>query len=120
MPVRATPEPATLPTADDLARYMRIESTDAKDTEELEGAIDDATDEIMSQLLDFVDDAGNPTDLVPRRVRRAVLMQAARLYRRRASVSGYEGFNDIGVIRVPSNDEDIERLIDPYRAHEFA
>lgn len=53
---------------------------------------------------------------VPASVKRATVMMAAKLHKRRDSVSGVEGFADFGVVRISNRtDPDIAMLLDPYR-----
>lgn len=52
---------------------------------------------------------------VPGPVERATLMMAARLWKRRASLTGVEGFGDFGVVRIARTDADVAMLLGPYR-----
>lgn len=56
---------------------------------------------------------------VPDPIKRATLLRAARLYRRKGSPEGVAGFGDFGVVRVGRNDPDYEALIAPYIADEM-
>lgn len=56
----------------------------------------------------------------PNEIDQAVVMQAARLYRRRYSIGGFEGFGDLGIARVPGLDPDIEDLLTRYLSYDFA
>lgn len=47
-------------------------------------------------------------------VQQAVLLLAARLYKRRNSPEGVAGWDDLGAIRIIARDPDIERLIEQY------
>jgi hypothetical protein len=52
---------------------------------------------------------------VPASVKRATLMMAAKLHKRRDSISGVEGFGDFGVVRVSTRqDADIVNLLSQY------
>ena len=47
-------------------------------------------------------------------VQQAVLLLAARLYKRRQSPEGVAGWEDMGAVRIISRDPDVERLIEQY------
>jgi hypothetical protein len=52
---------------------------------------------------------------VPASVKRATIMMAAKLHKRRDSISGVEGFGDFGVVRVSTRqDADIVNLLSQY------
>lgn len=61
-----------------------------------------------------------PTDPWPANVEEAVLLQAARLYKRRNSPEGVTGFGDLGVVRITALDPDIDQLLGPDLAYWFA
>ena len=65
-------------------------------------------------------DGASPPETVPSPVGRAVLMRAAALYRRRNSVNGFDGYDDLGTVPVRASDPDIERLVDRWRAWSWA
>jgi Phage gp6-like head-tail connector protein len=120
--VPAPPPPGSswvpLPTVDDMKSYLSI--TSDKDQADLTDALDDATERICART-GFVSETGDPTvGPVPRGVRRAVLLQCARWFRRRNSVSGFEGFGDQGIVAVRALDPDIEDAIERWRLWEFA
>jgi hypothetical protein len=53
---------------------------------------------------------------VPAPVKQACLLAARRLVDRKDSPSGFQGFDDIGVIRIsPRDDPDAVRMLNPYR-----
>jgi hypothetical protein len=52
---------------------------------------------------------------VPAQVKRATLMIAARLHKRRESVEGVAGFGDFGVVRISRTDADVATLLDGLR-----
>lgn len=53
---------------------------------------------------------------VPSAVKLATLMVAARLWSRRRSASGVEGFGEFGVVRITrASDPDVAALLDPHR-----
>lgn len=54
-------------------------------------------------------------------LRMPTVMKAARLYSRRKSITGIEGFSDFGPVRVSrSEDPDIAALLDQLRRHDYA
>lgn len=53
---------------------------------------------------------------VPPEVHRACLLKAARLYNRKDSPTGVLGFNNIGAVRLSSEDADVRSLLTPYVA----
>lgn len=57
-----------------------------------------------------VDEGPSPAALV-----QAVYLLTARYLARRNSPEGFVGLGDLGPARVPINDRDVERLIDPWR-----
>jgi len=108
------------PTVNALKLWLSIESTSSEVTPLLQDAVAVATERVLSRCVPFVDDVGNPTDLVPQVIYQAILMQSARWYRRRNSVSGVEGYADIGLFRLSSLDPDIEQLVERWLGHDFA
>lgn len=52
---------------------------------------------------------------VPAPVKHATVMWAARLWKRRQSVSGVEGFGEFGPVRISRHDADIEGLLAGFR-----
>jgi len=112
------------PTADDLAQYLSM--TQAALTAEVRAALDAAAQDQTDYVLGICDysliiaDGGDPPTTVPSPLFRAVLMGSARLYRRRNSVNGYDGVDDLGSVPVRASDGDIERLYDRWRAWAFA
>lgn len=52
---------------------------------------------------------------VPDPVAQATLMVAARLWKRRSSPTGVEGFGDFGIIRPTRTDSDVAAMLAPYR-----
>lgn len=61
-------------------------------------------------------DGADPPFTVPSAVAQAVLMRAAAIYRRRNSVNGFDGYEDLGTVPVRASDPDIERLISRWLA----
>ena len=52
---------------------------------------------------------------VPADIKRATMIEAVRLYKRRDAVFGQTGSPETGVINLPPLDPDVKRLIAPYR-----
>ena len=81
--------------------------------EVMEQALEAAEERITERCMTLADPR-------PEVVDQAVIMLTARLYRRRFSVSGFEGFGDLGIARVPALDPDIEDLLIRYLRYDFA
>lgn len=112
-----------LPTADELADYLSMKQTLLPEVLEALGqCANDAADYTLSRLSGplMVADGAVPPDTVPGPVARAVLMYGAALWRRRNSVNGYDGYDDLGTVRVTGFDPDVERQLDRWRAWTFA
>lgn len=110
------------PTVDDLVGWLKLQSDPDSPTlavynECFTAAIDDIESRVSS---DFVIADGfslvEGDDNYPPRVRTAVLIKAARLAKRSTSPEGVAGMSEYGVvIRIMSNDPDIEGLITRYK-----
>ena len=81
--------------------------------EVLQQALDAAVERVVSRCMPLPDPWPDVVD-------QAVTMQAARLYRRRFSVGGFEGFGDLGIARVPTLDPDVEDMLTRWRSYDFA
>lgn len=106
---------ATKPTPAELAAWLDIPTTpplSAEKTVQLQLCIDTAVDDIDERCW-----LPSPW---PTKVKTAVLMQAARYYKRKGSPEGVAGFNDFGVVRVSTLDPDVEKLVGRYLKVEFA
>lgn len=103
---------------DDVKKYLGAQPTSTPVNDEvLTNALEAATDRITSRCMDqFVLDP----ETWPDEIDQAITMLAARLYRRRFSVGGFEGFGDLGIARVPALDPDIEDLLTRYVRYDFA
>jgi hypothetical protein len=119
-PVLHAPTVTPLPTVDELASYLSITAASRPPDVDaaLTGVLVDTVDYQLGRCsYDRMIAAGaDPPTTVPANVSRAILMDAARLYRRANSVNGYDGYDDLGTVPVRGNDPEIERMIDPYRA----
>lgn len=109
----------------DVKKYLgsQPQSTPVND-EVLTNALEAAEERVTSRCMDVYVQAPVP-DTEPPWARpdvidQAVTMLAARLYRRRFSVGGFEGFGDLGLARVPALDPDIEDLLTRYVRYDFA
>jgi hypothetical protein len=105
----------TAPTADDVRDYLGSNAGGPIAMSTLEKALASARERVLDRCMPFPDDKPLPEIVV-----QAITMFAARLYRRRFSTSGYEGFGDVGIARVASLDPDIEDLLIRYLRYDFA
>lgn len=104
---------STAITIDDVAAWLGITTRNA------------AIDSMMQRCLDAV--VSNVADRIgswvpepwPSNVETAVLMQSARVYKRRSSPEGVAGFGDLGVVRVTLLDPDVVDLLGPDLAFHF-
>ena len=105
-------------TIDDVRDYLGAQpGSGPVNNEVLQQALDTATERVKSRCIEhFVWDP----DFYPIEVDQSITMLAARLYRRRFSVNGYEGFGDLGIARVGGLDQDIEDLLTRYLRYDFA
>lgn len=101
------------PTSDDVRDYLGAQPGGPINMEQVDKALVSAKYRIIERCMAF----GDP---LPELVEQAIVMLAARLYRRRNSVGGFEGFGDFGVVRVPALDPDIEDLLIRYLKYDFA
>ena len=100
-------------TADDVRDYLGAQPGGPIVMEQVEKALQAAEQRVAARIMVQPDPRPGVID-------QAVTMFAARLYRRRNSVGGFEGFGDLGLARVPSLDPDIEDLLMQYLKYEFA
>lgn len=98
---------ADRPTPSDLIVWLGL-GTQLNDQDQ--SALSDAVDTAIEAIEGRVSYA----DVYPTPIRLAVMMTAARLYKRRGTPEGYTPGGELGVIRVSSIDQDVEALIDPY------
>lgn len=108
------------PTTDDLVGWLKLRTPiDAGVTAQLDEAFAAALSEIESRITnifvcadgyDLCDGANYPP-----RVRTAVLLRAARLYKRTLSPEGVAAMAELGMIHIAGNDSDVEKLIGRYR-----
>jgi len=82
------------------------------------GAKSTSDDKILSQCLEasgsWIYDRVRPSAIKNPEVVQAVLLLAARLYKRRLSPEGVAGWEDMGAVRVVARDPDIDRLIEQH------
>jgi hypothetical protein len=82
------------------------------------GAKSTEGDKVLAQCLeaagDWVYDRVRPDTVRRSEVVQAVLLLAARLYKRRLSPEGVAGWEDMGAVRVVARDPDIDRLIEQH------
>lgn len=75
-------------------------------------------DAVLSMALEaagaWVYDRVRASDVRHPDVAQAVLLLAARLYKRRLSPEGVAGFDDMGPMRVVSRDPDVDRLLEQH------
>jgi hypothetical protein len=89
-------------TLDNLKEMLQI--TSASDDNVLQKKIETANSWVLERIM-----AGH--EQAPE-VQEAILMLAARLYKRRQSPEGVAGWGDLGVIRVMAKDPDIKALLE--------
>jgi hypothetical protein len=116
------PELVALPLGAELAAYLSLATPAQAVLDALDGCCVIAADYELGRLSCALmeADGATPPATVPSPVGRAVLMRAAALWRRRNSVNGFDGFDDLGTVPVRASDPDIERAIDRWRAWSFA
>lgn len=82
------------------------------------GTVSSKDDDILRRCLmaagDWVYDRVLPTNVKRSEVQQAVLLLAARLYKRRLSPEGVAGWEDMGAVRVVARDPDIDRLLEQH------
>lgn len=103
-------------TVEDVKKYLGSQPVSAPVNDEvLTDALAAAEDRVTTRCMDSANVDPRPTELD-----QAVTMLAARLYRRRFSIGGFEGFGDLGIARIPALDPDIEDLLIRYLRYDFA
>jgi hypothetical protein len=112
------------PVGADLALYLSLKNDLTADTAlaaQLDEACEDAADRELARLSCalLAADGADPPNTVPGPVARAILARAAALWRRRNSVNGFDGFDDLGTVPVRTADPDIEAGIDRWRAWSY-
>lgn len=104
---------ATSVTINDVWAWMNTGSrlgdsaTPTYNLDQLQWSLDAATEQIESQC--------SLPDVYPQSVELAIIMTAARLYKRTGTPEGLTTFQDFGAIRVSAFDADVDNLIMPYR-----
>jgi len=89
-------------TAADVLEHLELDAADVDA---------DAFDDVIAAAAGVLNDDYDLTAAESVRADRAVVMYAARLYRRRFAVNGVEAVADWGPIRVSVSDPDIHRLL---------
>lgn len=97
----------SIPTAEQVADWADLEA-DAGTLETIQTCVD-AVEASLLTTYDF-----DPDDC-PADVFQAVLMQSARLYRRRTTPDGIATFGQDFAVRVNRFDPDIDALLEPYK-----
>lgn len=101
-------------TIDDVRGFLGAQPGNAPlVNEQIQAALDSAEERIKERCVPMSTPRPDVVD-------QAVIMHSARLYRRRYSISGYEGFGDLGIARIPVLDADIEDLLIRYLRYDFA
>lgn len=101
-------------TVDDVRDYLGAERLSPVDENALVDALA-AAEELIAKRCWWDTTQGDPYV-----IDQATVMQAARLFRRKFSVTGFEGFGDLGIARIPVLDPDIETLVMLYLRYDFA
>lgn len=116
------PHVVPMPTGSDLATHLSLDNPSSGQVDAFDVVMVEAGDYLLSRLsYDLLRAAGaTPPDTVPADVAKAVTMYGAVLWRRRNSVNGYDGYDDLGTVPVRGNDPNVEQLVDPYRAWNYA
>jgi hypothetical protein len=98
-----------MPTTVDLVKaHLGLAPTDSLDAESLDAATAAANDMIATLRPDVITDAATTGGAWPDRVTHAATLWAARLYRRRGSVEGLAGYQDLGGVPIIRIDPDIQ------------
>ncbi len=107
------------PTSDDLVGWLKLRTpVEATLQAQLDEAFDAALDEIESRITNvFV--CADGYDLCdsanwPPRVRSAVLLRAARLFKRALSPEGVAAMAELGMIHIAGTDTDVEKNVRRY------
>ena len=93
-------------TVDDVVRWLGLRTVSTSETEVLTDVLEVATGAVLNRIVPVVD----PDPVVDQ----AVVMYAARLWKRRNSPEGVAGFGDIGTVRISALDPDIEIMLSRY------
>lgn len=113
---------ASRPDTDALVVWLKLTTAPVAGSAEagiLDEVLEAALEDVEEQLR--ADAISADADEYPSKIRVAVLMQAARWYKRRSSPEGVAAFGDFGPIRVMGLDADVEQLISRYlRLDRFA
>lgn len=113
-------DPTTTPTVEDVQAFLGAHPGGPISLDVLTEALGAARERVLARCMDFPVVGDPPAPEAPDVVIQAITMLAARLYRRRFSTGGFEGFGDLGVVRVPVLDPDIEDLLVRHIRYDFA
>lgn len=98
---------AVRPTTSDLIAWLGLGT-------QLSAQDDASLNDAVNVALSAIERRVTIPDEYPDEVRLAVIITAARLYKRRMTPEGVAGFGDLGVVRVSAIDMDVEQMIDPF------
>jgi hypothetical protein len=80
------------------------------------GTVSNEANTLLRRALDatrsWVAERVYPASMDRPEVHEAIVLAAARLYKRRQSVEGVAGWGDLGVVRILASDPDINRLLE--------
>lgn len=99
-------------TAADVAEWIKITVPTGTDLEALE--------RVVAAVTVHVGKYHTAPDPVTEDWEQALIMQSARLIKRRTSPEGVIAFDELGAIRVSRLDNDVAALLEPYRVIGFA
>jgi hypothetical protein len=103
------------PTHDDVCVILRLQEPSADDAV-VESARLAALDYVIGRVDQSISGPLDGSGPIPDGLYEAMLLYAARFYRRRDSLDGTIGWGDMGVIRVGIKDNDAEALLARYAA----
>jgi hypothetical protein len=96
-------------TVDTLKIYLGLDPASTVDAQAMQMACDAANDIVTQWRPDLTDVAAGAT--WPPRAEQAAVVQAARLYGRRGSVSGIAAFADLGIANLARMDPEVRSLL---------
>lgn len=100
---------------------MTITVADIKAWGKITTSSDDALIQaVLDAVVDHVETLHDLPSSYSPAARQAVIMQCARLWKRRDTPEGVLNFQDSGVIRIGNLDNDVQTMLAPFRRFEFA